>query len=285
MSGRVWALVLVSAVCHAGWNFYARRISGHIGLLWLAEATALLVLLPLGGWVLWRDGGAVSWSWLGAGCILATGLLHALYLYLLGRTYARGEISVVYPVARGTGVGLTGLAAWVLLGEGVSSWGGLGIGLVLMGIALMSYRGRRGGPRAEGVGMALGVGGVIACYSLVDKMGVGLVQPVVYIGGMYLVTVLAMAPFVARSFGGQLRTLGRAHIDALLVIGLGSSGTYLMILFAFQAGPVGYIVAARESAVIIGALLGVVLLKEPLTPTKGLAIAAIGLGLFCIKAG
>ena len=283
MSSGVWALVLASAVCHAGWNFYARRVSGHIGLLWLAEATALLVLLPLAGWVLW-DGGAMVWSWLGVGCVVATGLLHALYIYLLGRAYARSEISVVYPVARGTGVGLTGVGAWILLGEAVSWWGGLGIGLVLAGIALLGGKAWRGG-RVEGLGMALGVGGVIACYSLVDKVGVGLVHPVVYIGGMYVVTVAAMAPFVARRFGGQLRALGKAHVDALLVIGLGSAGTYLMILFAFQLGPVGYIVAGRESAVVIGALLGVVLLKEPVSAAKGVAIAAIVLGLFCLKAG
>ncbi len=284
VSAGVWTLVLISAACHAGWNFYARKVAGHIGILWLAKAIALLFLLPVAGWAArWDE--AAAWSWPGVGYVVLTGLLHALYIYLLSRAYARGEISVVYPVARGTGVGLTGVGAWLLLGEAVSWWGGWGVGLVLAGIVLMGAPAFRNRRRVEGLGMALGVGAVIACYSLVDKAGVQVVHPVVYIGGMYLVSVVTLAPFVVPRFWGQLRALGKDHVDALLAIGLGSAGTYLMILFAFQLGPVGYIVAAREAAVVIGVLLGVFALKEPLSAAKGAAIGVIVLGLFCLRAG
>jgi drug/metabolite transporter (DMT)-like permease len=82
-----------------------------------------------------------------------------------------------------------------------------------------------------------------------------------------------------------LGELARGDPAALLVIGLGSSITYLLVLFAYQMGPVGYIVAAREAAVVVGVVLGVVVLKEPFSAAKGAAVAAIVLGLLCIRAG
>ena len=284
MSSEVWSLVLISAVCHAGWNLYARRVAGHLGVLWLAKVTAILFLLPLALWTLRWDGG-MAFSWRGMGFVALTGTLHSLYFYLLGRTYARGEISVVYPVARGTGVGLTGLGAWLVLGEAVSWLGGMGIASVFAGILLMgipSWRNRR---QVEGLGTALGVGVTILCYSLIDKKGVQVVHPVVYITGTYLLSAAILALVVFPRYWGQLPALARKHPDALLIISLGSSVTYLLVLFAYQMGPVGYIVAARESAVVIGVLLGVLVLKEPFSWAKGAAVAAIVLGLLCLRLG
>ena len=284
LSPEVWSLVLISAVCHAGWNLYARRVAGHLGILWLAKVTAILFLLPLAIWALRWDGG-MTLSWRGMGYLGLTGTLHSLYFYLLGRTYARGEISVVYPVARGTGVGLTGLGAWLLLGEAVSWWGGTGIALVFAGIVLIGIPAWRDRRQVEGLGTALGVGATILCYSLVDKKGVQVVHPLVYITGTYLLSAAILAPVVRPKYWGQLGDLARQHPAALLIIGLGSSVTYLLVLFAYRMGPVGYIVAARETAVVIGVLLGVLVLKEPLSWAKGAAVAAIVLGLLCIRAG
>ena len=284
LSSEVWSLVLISAVCHAGWNLYARRVAGHLGILWLAKITAILFLLPLAGWALVWDGG-MAMSWRGMGYLALTGTLHSLYFYLLGRTYSRGEISVVYPVARGTGVGLTGLGAWLVLGEAVSWLGGMGIALVFAGIFLMGIPVLRNRRQVEGMGTALGVGVTILCYSLIDKKGVQVVHPLVYITGAYLLSAVILAPVVRPRSWGQLGELARGDPAALLVIGLGSSVTYLLVLFAYQMGPVGYIVAAREAAVVVGVVLGVVVLKEPLSAAKAGAVAAIVLGLLCIRAG
>ena len=284
LSTEVWTLVLISAVCHAGWNLYARQVAGHLGVLWLAKLTGLLFLLPLGIWALGWDGG-MAMSWRGMGYLALTGTLHSLYFYLLGRTYARGEISVVYPVARGTGVGLTGLGAWLVLGEAVSWLGAMGIASVFGGILLMGIPTWRNRRQVEGLGTALGVGVTILCYSLIDKKGVQVVHPMVYITGTYLLSAAMLAPVVRPKYWGQLGDLARKNPAALLVIGLGSSVTYLLVLYAYRMGPVGYIVAAREAAVVVAVLLGVLVLKEPLSPAKGAAVAVIVLGLLCIRAG
>lgn len=132
-------------------------------------------------------------------------------------------------------------------------------------------------------GQALVVGVIISAYSILDKHAVGVIHPVVYISGMFTVTAALLAPYV---LGSQRAACAYAwrHLQAYVVlIGLGSIGTYLMILFAFRLGPVGYIVATREFSVVVASLLGFAVLKERLTRRKILGILAITLGLILIK--
>ena len=161
----------------------------------------------------------------------------------------------------------------------------MGIASVFGGILLMGIPTWRNRRQVEGLGTALGVGVTILCYSLIDKKGVQVVHPMVYITGTYLLSAAMLAPVVRPKYWGQLGDLARKNPAALLVIGLGSSVTYLLVLYAYRMGPVGYIVAAREAAVVVAVLLGVLVLKEPLSPAKGAAVAVIVLGLLCIRAG
>ncbi len=185
MNAEVFALVLLSAAMHAGWNFAVRRVAGHMGVVWLGMWVGVIVFLPGAvGVVLWGDLYA-SMTWVGIACMVATGLMHAIYFILLTQVYEQGEISVAYPIARGSGIGLTAVCAWLLLGEVVSLAGGIGIAGVFCGIAtlgLPAYR-QAGGMRS--IKFALGVGATIVIYSLVDKIGVNSVHPLFYIWFMY----------------------------------------------------------------------------------------------------
>lgn len=281
MSSEVWGLVLIAAIGHALWNLAARKVAGDMAILWCSFALGILVMLPICAFIWWQ-GTPLIFSWPGAICLLATGIFHAAYFALLGRAYEHGEISLVYPIARGSGVGLTAFIAWLLLGEDISLVGAVGIGLVFAGILCL------GAPafnsQIRGLRLALGVGLTIVCYSLVDKIGVGHMHPLYYICGMWIIGTLLRAPFILRHYGVRLPAIARKSWRYIVLIGLASLGTYLLILYAYTQGPISYIVAARESSVIIGAALGFILLKERLTPVKTVGILTIAGGLALIKA-
>lgn len=285
MQAEVFLLVLFSAICHAGWNLAARRSAGDIVILWLALWTGAIVLFPLVLGVVVLDAVGESFSLPAIACMVATGVLHAIYFALLAQAYEHGEISLVYPIARGAGVGLTALGAPLIFGERISFGGAWGIVLVLLGILLLGIPAFRQGTRARAIGLALGVGVSTAAYSLVDKFGVSMAHPVIYLWAMFLVPVAAFWPFVVRRYSGSALTIARANLKYVLSIGLGSSLTYLMVLVAFTMGPVSYIVATRECSVAVGAFLGMAFLGERFTVAKGLAVALIVLGLVFIKLG
>lgn len=282
MSGAVLALVLLAAVCHAGWNFAARRVSGNLAVLWLGGGSGCLAMTPVAAAILWRCPDAVAATPAAPLCVLATGAIHALYCILLGRAYERGEISVVYPVARGSGIALTALGGMLLLGEPISAAGAAGIAAVSLGILLLAVPALRAGV-GHGLGLALGVGATIPAYSLIDKVGVGAVQPVVYIWAMYGLSSLLLWRHVRSRFAGQLGRIARDRCWTILAVGLGAMLTYLLILYAYTLGPVGYIVAARETSVVLGAGLGVAFLGERLTPVKGVGLGLVGAGLVCLR--
>lgn len=279
MTMMVLGLVLIAALFHALWNFAAKQVSGNLSVLWLGLCLASLLSWPFAAGAfqpeeMTRD--VID-------CILATGVLHTGYFIALSKAYASGEISLVYPVARGTGVAGTALLASLWLSESITLIGTVGIGAICLGTALLGSDQRRHDKAFIAFLSALLVGVMIAGYSVVDKVAVGTLHPMVYISLMFSLTALGLMPYVWWQRVDCKDALIRLK-RYIGIIGIGSIGTYLIILFAFRYGPVSYIVAARESAVVIGALLGRVYLLEPLTPGKAMGIALIVCGVILVKA-
>jgi drug/metabolite transporter (DMT)-like permease len=273
----VFLLVLLAAFLHATWNFAAKKVSGDMAVLWLSLCVASVISWPF-AFARW-DAQAMTGDALVA--VLATGAIHAIYFRLLAQAYRTGDISSVYPVARGTGVGGTALVAYLWRLEPLSMAGGLGILTICVGTLLigLDQRSQRGAMIAYG--FALLVGLTIIAYSVIDKLAVAAIEPVVYISGMFTLCTLLLAPFQ-----GPMHTYRRALRESkrfIVLIGVGSIVTYLMILFAFRLGPVSYIVAVREFAVVIGACFGVLCLNERLTPPKIVGMGAILCGLVLVK--
>ena len=133
MNADVWGLVLAAAIGHALWNFAAYKVAGNVAVLWLSFASGILFIMPLCAYMWWQ-GTPLILSWPAGLCLLATGIFHGLYFALLARAYEHGEISTVYPIARGSGVGLTAFVAYLSLGEDISLLGAGGIALVFAGI-------------------------------------------------------------------------------------------------------------------------------------------------------
>jgi uncharacterized membrane protein len=279
----IFLLVIFSAFCHATWNFAARKAAGNLMAIWLGLWIGCAVILPGVIGVIIHDGMCATTQLPAISCILATGLIHIVYFRLLAAAYEEGEISLVYPIARGSGIALTAILAGFILQEPLTPLGALGIGLVCLGIFSLSTATRRRAEDVKAIRLALGIGATIVAYSIVDKIGVGYVHPVLYIWSMFLIMAIGLTPVLVRRYRGKLWETARQYKGYAAIIGIGSAGTYLMILFAFTRGPVNYIVAVREFAVVLGALAGIVFLKERLTLVKVVAICIIVIGIIAIK--
>jgi drug/metabolite transporter (DMT)-like permease len=277
MNLTAFALVVTAACLHPLWNLAVKRVSGNLGVLWLGLCVAGLLLAPFA-----VSSACQSFDPAGLPYLVASGLIQAAYVCLLAAGYRRGELSVVYPLARGTGVAGTAVLAGALV-EGISVLGALGIASVCLGVMLLGLREVRRPAQAWSCLLALLIGATITAYSVVDKLGVGLVTPVVYLAGQTAVLVFALAPFVLLCRRQECREAWRHHKRTSLWVGLGSTGTYLLVLAAFRLANGSYVVATRELAIAVAVVLGVAVLKEPLTVPKAVSAAAIVVGVVVVK--
>jgi drug/metabolite transporter (DMT)-like permease len=281
MSGVVVALVLSSAVLHALWNFATRAVKGDLAVLWLSLGFSGVVSLPVAMAFLWFCPPPLE-AWL---YLLVSGVLNAAFFSLLGKAYEKGEISLVYPVARGSGVAGTALLALGFGIETITPLAGTGIATICAGILLIGLGRQAAGQasRLHAIALAVLSGAMIAGYSIIDKIAMGLMHPVIYVWGQYLLTAAFMSGYAWPRTKGTLRSTWARRRRYVLFIGPASLLTYLLILYAYRLGPVSSIVAFREVAVVLGCMLGFWLLKERLTVRKALGIAAIVAGLLLIK--
>jgi uncharacterized membrane protein len=270
-------LVVVAAVLHACWNLAAKRASGNIGVFWLGLCLASTLLLP----AVWLSGLPVEPA--GMPYIVATALIHTAYFSLLAASYRHGEISVVYPLARGSGVAGTALIAAIFLDEPVSVTGTIGILSVTAGILFLGLRELVSQGTPHSCILALLVGVTIVGYSVVDKLGVGLLHPLVYITGLVTGAALFLTPYVLLRYKDECRAAWARHKGLSAWVGLGVVATYLLVLFAFQMGSVSYVVAVRELSIVVVAILSVTVLREPLTLPRCLSTTAILVGVVLVK--
>ncbi len=279
MSLTVLALVLLSAVIHAGWNFLSKKAGGDLAVLTLGAAVAGIVSVPLALPFL----PSMEALRAGAPYMVATAVVHFFYFTALGRAYEHGEISAVYPVARGAGVALTGLLAVLLLGDHVTLVGGAGIAAVTIGALLIRSVGSGEARHDHAMLMALAVSVLIVAYSLIDKLAVGVLHPTVYNGALFGGAAILLSSYLAWREPGRLTATWNKNRNAILTIGIGQVASYLILLFALRMSQVSYVVAARELSVVFGALLGVKLLGERMTEKKAFGIAVIVAGLVLVK--
>ena len=282
MDTSVFLLVLIAAFCHATWNFASRKIAGNLVAIWLGLWIGCIITFPGVITIFLHEGLRDLLQIEAVGCIIATGLIHGIYFRLVSAAYEHGEISTVYPIARGSGIALTAILAIIFLNERYNFQGIIGIGLISGGIILLSAVKNSGADDLKVVALALGIGTTIVAYSLIDKIGVGYANPVLYIWLMFLIAAIVLTPVLKRRYRDNLFQIAKQYIGYAIIIGGGSIGTYLIILYAYTKGPVGYIVAVRELSVVFGSLAGIIFLKERGTFTKITAIFVIVIGNICI---
>ncbi len=276
-------LVLSAAGAHAGWNLIAKRAGGGLAFVWLcALADVGLYAVPAAIQMVIRAG---DLSWSGAGFMAVSGLLHVGYYNALQRGYGKGDLSLVYPLARGTGPLLSVIAAIVILGERASAPALAGAGLIVAAIFSLTRGARRQGA-GPAIGLAMLTGAFTAAYTVWDAHAVTtLHQPViVYFWGAEVVRTLVLAPLALRR-RHELRATWAEHKRGILGFGVLSPLAYILVLVALTKASVIFVAPAREISIVFGVLLGANVLGEGRSVQRALAAAAILAGIVLLAVG
>jgi len=286
MSGLALGIVVVAAFLHASWNYLAKKSRNKLAFIWWTILFSVILFFPMFIYY-WPAATISSAGWV---CIVATGVLHAFYFWFMSGAYERGDLSLVYPLSRGSGPLLVPILAVLLMNEQLSITGVLGIALVIVGIFSIHLRSfsiqsflepilaLRGGASL----WALYTGGTIAGYSLVDKVGVTNVHPPVYIYLMFVISLLLLSPYVFVKVRLDLKKEWNINKIQILIVGFLDLFTYLMILFALQISKVSYVAAVREVSIVFSALIGIMLLQEKNAPQKLAGAVLISIGVIFI---
>jgi drug/metabolite transporter (DMT)-like permease len=256
-------LVLISAFFHATWNLLAKRSSGGVAFTWLFSVFMSLFYAPFAIALIIIT--KPSFSFAEIVFIMGTATLHIVYFLILGRGYQKGDLSLVYPLARGTGPMLATIGAVVLLGERPSVLGIVGILCIGLGVFIFAGGGRnlRNKEARVGIIYALLIGTSIATYTIWDKyaMSVLLISPLLYEWFADSLRAIFLTGFV-RNHWDDVRTEWQTHRYEAMGIAILSPLAYILVLTALKVGPVSYIAALREISILIGAIMGTVLLSE-----------------------
>jgi drug/metabolite transporter (DMT)-like permease len=276
----VLSLVILAAFAHAGWNLLAKHATGGAAFVWLSAVAGTLLYVPVLVIALAVHPGRLGWT--AIGFMVGSGALHALYFVLLQRGYAAGDLSLVYPLARGTGPLLSTIAAILIFGERPSALALAGAGLIVVSVLALVPRG--GGGR--GAGFALLTGAAIAGYTLWDKQAVGplALSPIVYYWGTNVANAALLTPLMLRRRAAVKEAWTSSRRQAL-GIGVLSPLAYVLVLFALARAPVSYVAPARETSILIGTVLGTTVLAEGDARRRLAAAAAIVAGVSALALG
>jgi drug/metabolite transporter (DMT)-like permease len=276
------ALVVLAGFIHACWNIAAKKAGGDVRFIAFTSVVLMVFWAPVGLWVGWAH--VPAWGLLEWGLVLASALLHIVYFIVLLRGYRKADLTVVYPLARGTGPLLSSMVAIFFLGEQISALGLVGILGVVGGVFLIAggpglWKAAQDPQQQARVRTGIFYGGItglfIASYTVVDG---------------YAVKVALMSPILVDYFGNLVRlvfltpTLLRDRQDVwalwlqqrryALIVGIFSPVSYVLVLYALQVAPLSHVAPAREVSMLFAALLGGHLLGEK---DRGPRIAGAGL--------
>lgn len=287
MTGLALTLILVAAFIHASWNYLLKRSGGGTAFVWSFAALSAVIYAPLAIGVLWWARPPLTW--MSFALMLASAVLHTAYYMLLDRGYrSGGDLSLVYPLARGSGPLITVVVAVALLGERPSAVAISGAGLIACGAVFLTGNLARLRERGSlfAVVYALLTGCMIASYTVVDKLAVAafVVPPILLDWAANCGRVLLMTPLALRAPGEILSTWRRARREIIAVAVL-CPLSYILVLSAMVFTPVSYVAPAREVSILIAAIMGAQLLKEGETGRRLAGAAAMVAGIVCLATG
>ena len=284
MTSLALTLVLASAFAHATWNLLAKRAGGSLTFTWLFHVVATVLCAPIAGLLILTEQPTFGLRELTA--VIGSGLLHVVYFLLLGQGYKLGDLSVVYPLARGTGPMLAALAAIVLFGERPTSIALVGILLVGVGVVVLTGDPTKLQGAGRSVAFALATGVMIALYTLWDKWAVSSVgiAPILYFWGFFATTGLLLTPIVVRRWDA-VRAEWKLHWRAALGTGALIPLAYVLVLTALATSPVSYVAPTREIGILIGTVMGTRLLAEGRSARRLAGAGAMVIGVVLLALG
>ncbi len=273
-----FAAVLLAALTHATWNLSAKRAAGAKHFVWMYSALTLVLYFPIIVWVVSTtrpEFETVHWL-----ALTATAVLHIGYSLILQAGYRASDLSLVYPLARGSGPLLAFFLAVIILGEHITWISVAGVLLVVYGIILVSgmFNKNHKAPRA-GIFYGLATGLFIASYTINDGWAVKtlLISPFIidYSGNLVRMLVLSPLAWVDRK---QVVQEMREYAKPVIVVSIFGPLGYILVLFAMQLAPISHVAPARELATLIGTWFGARMLNEKAAPSRLI-------GALCIVAG
>lgn len=263
MDPLVFALVAGAAVLHVTWNVLLKTAGDPFRAASIGMLAAACLIVP---------GAAIAWLAIGAPPIppevvaigAFSGLLEATYFALLAAAYRRGDLSIVYPIARGTAPLLAVAVGIGILGERLGVPGILGVVALLVGLLALQrpWRFLRSAGRDPAVGFALATGVMIAAYSAVDRVGARLVEPWLYAGIIWLFGALFMWAWVLLSARRATEPTEPTNVRRAAAGGVITLVAYLLILVAFSVAPLTAVAPLRESAIVLASGWGTLRLGE-----------------------
>lgn len=272
------ALVLVSALLHAGWNLFGKS-SADKSAFFFAQGLTTLALCGPAVAVLWPAHPIPPLGWL---CVALSAAAHAGYALFLVKAYEVGDLSVAYPISRSAPALV--LVWEVTLGhQRLSVWGIAGAVLAVIGALAVQWplfrqRGLRNVLSADVTRYALVTAVFIAAYTIVDKLGVAQVHPFVF-----LVLILAgefpvFAIRMGAATGKRLRSEWQLSWRTIVTTAIVGPFSYLLILWALSTAPATYVLSLRQTSIVFGVLLGRLVLGEVGSryPFIGAVIITIG---------
>jgi uncharacterized membrane protein len=265
-----FALVILAGFIHSLWNIVAKKAGGDVRFAGFSSLIMMVVWAPVGiyyGWDVVPSWGRFEWTF-----VSLSGVLHVLYFVALLRGYRKADLTVVYPIARGSGPLISSICAIFLLGETLSLHGMLGMLAVVAGVFLIAggpkifiaMQDASQGPRVrQGLFYGLLTGLFIASYTVLDGYAVKvlLLSPILldYFGNF--IRIIFLAPSLLKDTATTL-SLWETQWKYALIVALISPISYVLVLFAMQTAPLSHVAPAREVSMLFAALIGGRLLGE-----------------------
>jgi drug/metabolite transporter (DMT)-like permease len=286
MTGWALTLILAAAVIHATWNLINKQASGHATFTWLVAVLSAVFYAPATITIIevWE----LKIDFVSVGMMAGSAALHTAYFVLLNQGYRAGDLSLVYPLARGTGPLLSSFAAIVLLGERPSVIAVVGALLIIGGVVILTInlsRFRETDAR-DAVIYALVTGLFIAAYTLWDKQAVSHfgIAPLVLDWGANVGRVILLSP-LAIKYSDQTIAEWREHKYEAIAVAVLIPLSYILVLTAMRFTPVSYVAPAREISILIGTAMGTRLLAEGDAGRRLVAACAMVLGVVALAVG
>jgi len=281
-----FALVVLSAGMHAYWNFLLKKSEDTKVFIWLFLLGSMLIFFPFFISLAPIDIPVSGWC-----CILTAGLVHALYLISLSSAYEKGDLSLVYPLARSAPIIFVLIGAMVFLGEMPSGIGMAGMTLIILGCYALHSDSLRAlfqpltlkSLNSKPSQLALLTAGFIALYSLIDRVGIEYVQIFRYIYLVFVFMFVFYTPFILiKRDKKEIKAEWASNRRNILIVAFLCFFTFFLVLIAMTLAKLSYIVALRQLSIIFSVMLGAWVLKEEHGDIRFTASLLIFVGAFLI---
>ncbi len=275
----VFLAVLFAALCHAGWNALIKVGLDPLStttLISIGSGVVALAFLPLVGLPAWA-----AWPWL-----IASVIIHLVYFAALIEAYRTGDLGQVYPIARGSAPLMTAAATTLLVGEHFSLMGWGGIVALVSGVFMLSAHGGRELAQIDrrAIGFALLTALTICAYSVVDGIGARLsANPNAYSAWLFVGIGIVMVPYALYRDGRDVIPAMQTYWRRGFTGGALQLLSYGIAIWAMTVAPIAIVATLRETSVLFGAVIAVVILKEPLRAVRIAAALLIVCGLVLIR--